>query len=127
MPTRTRAKMCPAEPEPPPREKPVKPEKTPRDDSNASLVLANLAREPEPTEWNILTLSHWNRLANGALVAATRTIDWRTLLARTFGFDAMLCPRCCAPLRVVATITDPRVARAIVDHVRNARAPPRAA
>ena len=78
-------------------------------------------------EWNILTLSHWNRLANGALVAATRTLDWRTLLARTFGFDAMLCPRCGAPLRVVATITDRDVARTIVDHVRNARAPPRAA
>ena len=127
-PTRTRAKMCGPEPEPlPPRDKPVKPEKAPRDDANASLVLANLVHEPEITEWNILTLPHWNRLANGALVAATPTIDWRTLLARTFGFDAMRCPRCGAPLRVMATITDRDLARAIVDHVRNARAPPVAA
>jgi len=106
----------------------VRPKKTAPVDSNAAFVLANAAREPEPTEWNILTLSHWNRLANGALVAATRTIDWRTLLARTFGFDAMQCPRCHAPLRVMATITDRNAARNIVEHLRsNARAPPHAA
>jgi len=89
--------------------------------SNADLVLV---KEPEPTEWNMITLSHWERLGNGALVAATRTIDWRTLLARTFGPDVLKCPKCNGRLRVVATVVDRNIARQILARVKQARDPP---
>ncbi len=35
-----------------------------------------------------------------------RRLDWATLLARTFGLDALTCPRCQGPMRLIAVIED---------------------
>jgi hypothetical protein len=75
---------------------------------------------------SVITVRRWERLAEGALYAATSRIDWATLLRRTFGFDALVCPRCQGRLRVLATIVDTEVARRIVGYLAKgiARAPP---
>jgi hypothetical protein len=54
------------------------------------------------------------------------TMTWAQRLRRVFDFDLSRCPRCGAPLRVLAVITDPRVIAAILTHLeaRAARAPP---
>lgn len=50
-------------------------------------------------------------------------IDWATLLQRVYDFDALACP-CGGRLRVIALITDPQVAAAILTAVRLPSAPP---
>ena len=44
-------------------------------------------------------------------------IPWAELLARTFGFDAIKCPKCLATLSVIAYITDPVVIVKILRHL----------
>jgi hypothetical protein len=41
-----------------------------------------------------LSLSHWNRILGGLLLAASPRIDWATLLRRTFHIDVLECPVC---------------------------------
>ena len=54
---------------------------------------------------------------------------WANLIRRVYEVDPLVCPRCGAEMRVVAFITEPRVIRRIVDHLRQrergARPPPR--
>lgn len=59
---------------------------------------------------------------------------WASLMARTFGFDVLACPRCGGRLRVTALITEAAVINRILKHLgvpteiparRPARAPPR--
>jgi hypothetical protein len=54
------------------------------------------------------------------------SMTWTQRLRRVFAIDLSRCPRCGAPLRVLAVITDPRVIAAILAHIetRAARAPP---
>ncbi len=53
---------------------------------------------------------------------------WAHLIRRVFEVDPLVCPQCAGPLRVVAFITEPRVIRKILDHLkkrnRHNRAPP---
>jgi len=57
------------------------------------------------------------RLGEGELFARSRYIAWAVLKERTFGKDALLCPRCESKMRVVATITDPATVRRILEHL----------
>jgi hypothetical protein len=59
------------------------------------------------------------------------SLGWMQRLRRAFGIDVSRCPRCGAPLRVLAHITDPRVIARIIEHLAArdaaphiARAPP---
>ena len=48
------------------------------------------------------------------------------MLKRAWLVDALVCPRCHGPMRMVALIEDPFVARKILEHLGlPARAPPR--
>ncbi len=50
---------------------------------------------------------------------------WAALLQRVFAIDALSCPRCGSTLRLIATIEDPVVARAILECMDlPTRAPP---
>jgi hypothetical protein len=65
--------------------------------------------------------------------AGERILLWAQLMARSFGFDVLACPRCGGRLRLIALIDDPRVIRRILGHgglptevpaARPPRAPP---
>ena len=47
--------------------------------------------EGDPTT---ITIRHWNRILDGALFASSSRVDWAVLMQRTFGFDALKCPKC---------------------------------
>jgi Putative transposase/Transposase zinc-binding domain len=66
---------------------------------------------------NIISLRHWNRLAEGALYAASRRIAWGPLLRRTFAVDVQRCPKCHGRLRVIGTVLDPVAAHAILSRL----------
>ncbi len=54
-----------------------------------------------------------------------RRLPWAELLQRVFELDALRCPRCGAPMRLVSAIEDPEVARKILECLDlPARAPP---
>jgi hypothetical protein len=50
-------------------------------------------------------------------------LDWATLLRRTWGIDALACPRCGNRMRIVSMIEDPATARKIVDHLGSPHEP----
>ncbi len=75
------------------------------------------------------------RMVDGAASTSptppSTSLGWMQRLRRAFGIDVRRCPRCGAPLRVLAHITDPRLIAAIVEHLAArdatphiARAPP---
>jgi hypothetical protein len=70
-----------------------------------------------------LAAKHWGRLLEGELYASSSRLDWAVLLKRTHGSDALACPTCHAPIRPVATVTEPGAIRTILGHLR-ARAEP---
>ena len=56
---------------------------------------------------------------------------WAELLRRIYEADPLACPRCAAPMRIVAVITDPAVITLILVHrvrslerARQSRSPP---
>jgi hypothetical protein len=53
---------------------------------------------------------------------------WANLIRRVYEVDPLVCPRCGAEMRVIAFITEPRVIRRILDHIRKrdtaSRSPP---
>lgn len=53
---------------------------------------------------------------------------WADLIRRVFEVDPLVCDRCGGQLRVIAFITQPRVIRKILDHIKKRkgrnRAPP---
>jgi hypothetical protein len=56
-----------------------------------------------------------------------RRTAWARLLGRVLDVDALACARCGAPMLVLAFITDPRVVKRILDHLRlPSTDPPRA-
>ena len=75
------------------------------------------------TDPTVITVSHWNRILDGALYAASSRVEWAVLLQRTYGFEALRCPKCAARMRVMATITDPSVVKKILSHL-NVRTEP---
>ncbi len=74
---------------------------------------------------NVLSTRHLSRIGGGLLYAATSSVPWATLLARTFDVDVKACPRCTGRLEVRAVVTDLDIARRILDALpKGARAPP---
>jgi hypothetical protein len=67
------------------------------------------------------------RARAGPFPAPTST--WATLMRRVFDLDVLACPRCGGRLRIVATVYDPTIVRAILDYLGMASGPdpPRAA
>ncbi|MCP4140331.1 MAG: hypothetical protein GY755_08595, partial [Chloroflexi bacterium] len=54
-----------------------------------------------------------------------RRLAWADLMRRVFERDVLECPRCQGRMKLIATITDPRVVSAILRHLGlSARAPP---
>ena len=54
---------------------------------------------------------------DNAPVPLHRRITWSELLRKSFGFDALLCPRCQGRMRLVAVIKDHGVAAKILRHL----------
>jgi hypothetical protein len=52
---------------------------------------------------------------------------WAQLMQRAFGIDVLACPRCTGRLRLVATVEDPQVVRAILESLGVAAEAPRPA
>ena len=48
---------------------------------------------------------------------------WAALMRRVFALDVLACPRCGGRLRVIATVQDPAVVRAILAHLGLAPGP----
>jgi hypothetical protein len=53
----------------------------------------------------------------------THARTWAALMHRVFALDVLACPRCGGRLRVIATVQDPAVVRAILAHLGVAPAP----
>ncbi|MFS8067973.1 MAG: hypothetical protein ACMG6S_16590, partial [Byssovorax sp.] len=83
--------------------------------STAPLAPAVPVAYADPT---ILTVKHWNRIQEGALFASSSRVDWAILMQRTFGVDALKCPKCAAKMRILATLTDPAEVKKILSHLR---------
>jgi hypothetical protein len=74
-------------------------------------------------EATTISVKHWGRLDDGELFARSRYVAWAVLKERTFGKDALLCPRSDSKMRVVATVTEPATVRRILEHL-GLRSPP---
>jgi hydrogenase maturation factor HypF (carbamoyltransferase family) len=55
--------------------------------------------------------------------AACRS-SWARLLAKVYEIDLLLCPRCGAPMRILAVITEPQQALKIMRHLIKIGKPP---
>jgi hypothetical protein len=51
------------------------------------------------------------------------SLTWAALMRRVFALDVLACPRCGGRLRVIATVQDPAVVRAILAHLGLAPSP----
>ena len=65
----------------------------------------------------VITVKHWGRLLEGALYAASSRLDLAVLMKRTHGLDVLMCPRCQATMRPIATIAEPAAIRDILIHL----------
>ena len=45
-------------------------------------------------------------------------------MKRTWPFDVLICPRCQGPMRLIAVIEDPHIARKILEHLGLPARPP---
>jgi hypothetical protein len=50
-------------------------------------------------------------------VPSTYRLDWAALLKRVFGVDVLKCSRCQGPMRMIACIEEPDVAKKILEHL----------
>ena len=50
-------------------------------------------------------------------VPSTYRLDWAALLKRVFGVDILKCSRCLGPMRMIACIEEPDVAKKILEHL----------
>jgi len=90
----------------------------------ASLTTSGNAEQVAP---NVLSLTHWERIVEGELYAATARVDWRTLLKRTFDTELRVCARCGGRLVIRAVVTDSASVAKLLAALRRPRAPPAAA
>jgi hypothetical protein len=67
---------------------------------------------------NVISVRHWRRLHDGALLATSPRVDWAALLRRTFEVDVLACPKCGGQLKVMAVITQPEPVRRVLEHLR---------
>jgi hypothetical protein len=66
---------------------------------------------------NVISVGHWNRLHDGALLATSSYVDWASLLRRTFEVDVLKCAKCGGRLRVLSVVTERDAVRRILDHL----------
>jgi len=66
---------------------------------------------------NILAVAHWNRIMRGLLYAASPYLPWAQLLRRSFDVDIEQCSRCGGRIRLIQSVTEPTVARAILERL----------
>jgi hypothetical protein len=66
---------------------------------------------------NVISVRHWQRLRDGALLAGSPYVDWARLLQRTFEVDVLACAHCGGRLRVLAVITEPEPVHRILEHL----------
>ena len=90
----------------------------------SSLTTTGKAEQVAP---NVLAITHWERILEGELYAATARIDWRTLLKRTFDTDLRVCVRCGGRLVIRAVVTESASVAKLLAALRRPRAPPAAA
>ena len=60
------------------------------------------------------SLTHWQRLHDGALLATSTYVGWASLLQRTFEVDVLRCAKCGGRLRVLAVVTDRQAIRRVL-------------
>jgi len=110
----SRSRWRPRLPEPPDKEaatdaQPLAPAE-PENQRDAACVQSPAPTPPSPTR------------------SRRRSLPWAQLLRRVFFLDALTCPRCEASMLVLALISEPRVVRKILLHLRlPADVPPQAA
>ena len=56
-----------------------------------------------------------------------RRLGWAQLLRRVLDVDALTCAKCAVPMVVVAFLTDPKVVRRILEHLKLPSVPPHVA
>jgi hypothetical protein len=66
---------------------------------------------------NILAVAHWNRLMGGMLYAASPYLPRAQLLRRSFDIDIEQCAKCGGRIRFIQSVTEPNVARAILERL----------
>jgi len=75
---------------------------------------------PDSPEWQ-----QWIPDVDHPLCSAERRAAWARLIAKVYEADLMVCPRCGAPMKVLAVITDRHEAKKILRHlVKIGRSPP---
>ncbi len=65
---------------------------------------------------NVISVAHWQRIHDGALLAASPYVDWALLLQRNFEVDVLRCAKCGGRLRVLSVITDREAVRRVLRH-----------
>ncbi len=112
----TEARADPRPPGTPPREKapgtPLAP---------AAPAASRPPQGPAPGEVirltpSVISVAHWQRLHDGALLAASSYVDWASLLRRTFEVDVLACAHLRRP-PARALITEPGSVRRILEHL----------
>ena len=88
------------------------PSSAPEDTVALTVPVASASADP-----TILTVKHWSRILEGELFASSSRVDWAILMQRTFGFDALRCPKCAAKMRILATLTDAAEVKKILSHL----------
>jgi hypothetical protein len=66
---------------------------------------------------DMLAVRHWQRLRDGALLAASPYVDWATLMRRSFDVDVLACARCGGRLHLLAVITETESVRRLLAHL----------
>lgn len=74
-----------------------------------------------------MSVRHWTRLLDGALVAISSRLDWAILLQRTFEVDVLECPTCRGRLRILGAVTEPAMVRLVLEGLSIPTEPPRGA
>jgi hypothetical protein len=96
----------------------------PRDLSGSNACHAALAQHRRSARPGPANRRRYSAAAPLKAAARERRLSWAVLLKRTWGLDVLLCPRCSGPMRLIAAIEDPAVARRILVHLGlPARAP----
>jgi hypothetical protein len=64
-----------------------------------------------------ITVAHFCRILDGELYAASSRVEWALLLQRTYGVDALRCPKCMGRMRAMATLVEPATVKKILAHL----------
>jgi hypothetical protein len=107
---------------------PVAPPPVPPPAVPPELLLRVPSAEPEDEPYSrVIRIAHWRRLMDGRLLARAPRIDWSSLLARTFGVDALAGPTCRGRLSVLEVVSDPAKANAFLEELAIAEVCPASA